>query len=82
MGIRKHHEDISNDEELMKSNVMGIAETHLYDGETIDTRSLSVDLDFLENFNFHFLMFLMVYKHVFTRVRLCSSKKSMSTLHI
>ena len=27
-------------------------------------------------FNFHFLMFLKVYKHVFTRVRLCSSKKN------
>ena len=41
------------------------------------TRSPNVDLDFLENFNFHVLMFLMVYKHVFTQVRLGSSKKSM-----
>ena len=41
------------------------------------TRSPSVDLDFFENLNFHVLMFLMVYKHVFTQVRLGSSKKSM-----
>ena len=40
-----------------------------------DTHSPNVDLDFLENLNFHVLMFLKVYKHVFTRVRLCSSKK-------
>ena len=39
------------------------------------THSPNVDLDFLENLNFHVLMFLKVYKHVFTRVRLCSSKK-------
>ena len=41
----------------------------------LDTHSPNVDLDFLENLNFHVLMFLKVYKHVFTRVRLCSSKK-------
>ena len=39
------------------------------------TRSLSVDLDFLENFNFHALMFLKDYKHVFTQVMICTSIK-------
>ena len=38
----------------------------------LGTCSPSVDLDFLENFNFH----------VFTRVGLCTSKKSKKTLHI
>ena len=33
--LRKHHEDISNDEEVMKSKVIGIAETHLYEDETV-----------------------------------------------
>ena len=39
------------------------------------THSPNDHLDFFENFNFHVLMFLKVYKHVFTRVRLCSGKK-------
>ena len=34
--LRKHQEDISNDEELMKSQVIGIAETHLHEGETVE----------------------------------------------
>ena len=42
--LRKHHEDISNDEELMKSNVMGIAETHLYDGETVELEGFEANL--------------------------------------
>ena len=33
--LRKHHEDISNDEELMKSQVIGIAETHLHEDEIV-----------------------------------------------
>ena len=47
----------------------------------LPTRSLSVDLEFLENFNFHGLMFLKVYKHVFTQVRLCTSIKFTLTLY-
>ena len=45
------------------------------------THSSSVDLDFLENFNFHVLMFLKVYKHVFIQVRLCTSIKFTLTLY-
>ena len=45
------------------------------------TRSSSVDLDFLENFNFHVLMYLKVYKHVFTQVRLCTGKKITLTIY-
>ena len=34
--LRKHQKDIKGDEELMKSNVIGIAETHLHDGEIVE----------------------------------------------
>ena len=33
--LRKHHKDISNDEELMRSEVIGMAETHLHEDETV-----------------------------------------------
>ena len=34
--LRKHHEDITEDEELMKSKVIGIAETHLNEDEIVN----------------------------------------------
>ena len=34
--LRRHHEDISEDEELIKSKVIGIAETHLYEDEIVE----------------------------------------------
>ena len=40
-----------------------------------------ISMDFLENFNFHVLMFLKVSKHAFTQVRLCTSKKFTLTLY-
>ena len=63
----------------MKANIAGFKQKHCRN-EVISfdchvTHSPNDHLDFFENFNFHVLMFLKVYKHVFTRVRLCSSKK-------
>ena len=34
--LRKHNEDISEDDELMKSTVIGVAETHLHEDESVE----------------------------------------------
>ena len=34
--LRKHHEDIAEDEEIMRSQIIGIAETHLEEAETVE----------------------------------------------